>query len=203
MKKHLLAAALVAIAAPAWADVATTTIDLKPLFNLVIWPMLSVIGLALAGFIATRISTWTGSQNEARNRALINDILQSGLQAAQARVATSNIQHIDVQDGIVAGALQYAVANGPDALKKAGVDVTTPEGRAAVSQKLEAMLAPAVMVAVSSPVDVSVATAATIANPAIPVGPAAPTITDAGAPVVAPAAGSIAQVTADAAPPTN
>lgn len=179
-----------------------TTIDITPLFNLVIWPMLSVVGLALASFIAAKISSYTGSQNQERNRTLINGILQSGLQAAQARVATSNIQNVEVQSGIVADALKYAVANGPEALKKAGIDITSPEGQREVAEKIEAMLAPAVMVAAASPNDVSVATAATIANPVIPVGPTAPTVSNPAVPVVA-AVGSIAQVTADAAPPVN
>jgi len=61
------------------------------------------------------------------------------LQLAQARVATLNIEHVDVQNKIIADALNYAIASAPDAVKGLGLD------EAALAEKLRARLAPAVL----------------------------------------------------------
>lgn len=171
-----------------------TSIDLAPLFSQVIWPALSVIALALAGYIAKKIANKADADTQEKTRKLVNGVLQAGLQLAQRKVASSNMENVDIQDGIVADALKYAVANGPVALKALGVDVSTPEGREEVTQKIESMLAPAIMVAVSSKKSVSVATAASIVNPTVPTGPSATVEADTS---------SISEVTAAAKPPIN
>lgn len=144
---------------------AATAIDLQPILNLVVWPVLGALGMALAGLITARVNQWLGLKNNAFLQATLEKAIQSGLQAAQARVATMNIQHVDVQSKILADASTYVLSHVPDTLKAAGIDVSTPAGAMELAEKLEARLAPAIMVAVSSPTDVSVATAATIANP--------------------------------------
>lgn len=178
-----------------------TEIDLAPLINIG-WQFLSIVALALAGYIAKKFTDKADAQTKEKLRVLVNGILQSGLQMAQAKVSTANIERVEVQSGIVADALRYAVENGPAALKKLGVDVSTVEGKREIADKLESMLAPAVMVAASSKSDVSVATAATIANPHVPTGPAVIT-TEPLAPATGTGGASVAQVTADAKPPST
>lgn len=144
-------------------------IDFGPLFSLVIWPALSVVFLALAGVIAARIQKKWGIEVDKKT---IETAVQSGLQLAQAKVASANISSVTVQNKIVADAANYAIAHVPDALKNLGVDVSTEQGKASLQEKIEARLAPAVLVAASSQEPMSVAAAATIANPSVASAPA-------------------------------
>lgn len=159
---------LLAINAAA-ADGQSFVIDFGPLFNLVIWPALSVVAIALAGVIAARIQKKWGIEVDKKT---IETALQSGLQLAQSKVASSNISSVTVQSKIVADAANYAIAHVPGALKNVGVDVTTEAGLASLQEKLEARLAPAVLVGASSEAPMSVAAAATIANPNVASAPA-------------------------------
>lgn len=138
------------------------TIDLAPLFNTVIWPALSVLALAVVGVLANRIQKKWGVELDKKT---IDAAVQAGLQLAQSKVASSNISSIQVQSKIVADTANYAIAHVPDALKNLGVDVSTAEGKTSLQEKIEARLAPAVMVGASSAIPMSVAAAATIANP--------------------------------------
>jgi hypothetical protein len=165
---------LVAGVFPARAEAVTQdakgfVIDFGPLFTLVVWPTLSVVFLALAGVIAARIQKKFGIEVDKKT---IETAVQAGLQLAQSKVASSNINSVTVQNGIVAAAANYAIAHVPDALKNIGVDVSTDAGKASLQQKIEARLAPAVMVGASSQAPMSVAAAATIANPSVASAPA-------------------------------
>ena len=168
-----------------------TEIDLNPLFSQVVWPALSIVALALAGYIAKKIANKADADTQDKVRILVNNVLQSGLQAAQAKVASSNIERPNVQAGIIADALNYASLHGPEALKKLGIDMTTEAGQKEIYAKLQSMLAPSVMLAVASPNNVSVATAATALNSAVSTASpatAVPSITvDPANPVPAPA----------------
>lgn len=165
----LIAGVFPARAETATQDAQAFVIDFGPLFNLVIWPALSVVFLALAGVIAARIQKKWGIEVDKKT---IETAVQAGLHLAQSKVATSDITKIEVQSKIVADAANYAIAHVPDALKNMGVDVSTDAGKASLQEKIEARLAPAVMVGVSSQAPMSVAAAATIANPSVASAPA-------------------------------
>jgi hypothetical protein len=167
----------VARAATGTEDAQTFVIDFGPLFTLVIWPALSVVALALAGVIAAGIKKKWGVEVDKKT---IETAMQAGLQLAQSKVASADITSLTVQSKIIADTANYAIAHVPDALKNMGVDVTTDAGKASLQEKIEARLAPAVMVGVSSQAPMSVAAAATIANPSVasaaaPVDDTAPT----------------------------
>ncbi len=165
-----LACILLALRSAMAADsVQQFTIDFGPLFTLVIWPALSIIAVAIASVIAFQLKSRFGLEVDKKT---IETALQSGLQYAQSKASQANISSVVVQNKIVADAANYVISHVPDTLKSVGVDVSTPEGRANLQEKLEARLAPAVMVGDSSQTEMSVATAATIANPAIPSQPA-------------------------------
>ena len=144
-------------------------IDFGPLFTLVIWPTLSVVLIAVAGVIAARIQKKWGIEVDKKT---VETAVQSGLQLAQSKVANANITSFAVQNQIVAQAANYASSHVPGALKKLGVDVSTEAGRAGLREKIEARLAPAVMVGLTSSEPMSVAAAAVIANPSVPSVPA-------------------------------
>ncbi|HTE35720.1 MAG TPA: hypothetical protein VK634_06885 [Reyranella sp.] len=148
-----------------------TTVDLKPLLDQVVWPLVGAVLAALATFLTTKLAQWLKLKSSAMLQATVEAALNNGLQLAQAKVATLNISNIGVQSEIVAQAAAYAIARAPDALKSVGIDTTTPQGLAAVRDQIEARLAPAVLVGAASPLDLSVGTAATIANPSIATGP--------------------------------
>lgn len=165
-----LATALVLLANTASAETAAGfVIDFGPLFNLVIWPALGVVFLAVAGVIAKRVEAKWGLKVD---KETIETAVQAGLQLAQAKVASANITSVAVQSEIIANAANYAIAHVPDTLKRVGVDVSTAAGKAALQEKIEARLAPAVMVGESSLEPMSVAAAATIANPSVASAPA-------------------------------
>lgn len=158
----------------AWAQtrgeqVQTFTIDFAPFFTMVVWPTLSVILLALASVVALRIQKKWGIEVDKKT---IETAVNSGLQLAQAKVASSDITRVSVQNEIIAQAANYAIAHVPGALKNLGVDITTEAGRASLMEKIEARLAPAVMVGEASPGPMTVAAAATIANPDVATVPA-------------------------------
>lgn len=157
----------------AWAagagDAQEFVVDFGPLFTLVVWPSLSAIALAVVGVITARIQKKWGIEVDKKT---VETAVQAGLHLAQAKVASANISSVTVQNKIVADAANYAIAHVPDALKNLGVDVSSEEGKASLQEKIEARLAPAVMVGASSLQPMSVAAAATIANPSVASAPA-------------------------------
>lgn len=167
--KRLVIILLLLPAAARAESVQQFTIDFAPLFNAVIWPALSAIAVAIAGVIASRIQKRFGIEVDKR---AIETAMQNGLQLAQSKLSSSNISSVNVQNRIVADAANYAITHVPDALKNLGVDVSTAAGKANLQEKLEARLAPAVMVGASSQAPMSVAAAATIANPGVASAPA-------------------------------
>ncbi len=150
-------------------EVKTFVVDFTPLFNTVIWPALAAIAMAIVGVLIDRIRKTWGIDVD---RKTIETAVNNGLQLAQARMASSDLTRASVQNEIIAGAANYAISHVPGALKNLGVDITTPEGRASLMEKIEARLAPAVMVAEATPGPVTVAAAATIANPDVSTAPA-------------------------------
>jgi hypothetical protein len=150
-------------------EVKTFVIDFTPLFNTVIWPALSVLAMAVVGVLVNRIQKKWGVEIDKKT---IESAMTNGLQLAQSKFSQADLTQLRVQSEIVAGAANYAISHVPSALKNLGVDVTTQEGRESLKEKLEARLAPAVMVAEASPGPVSVAVAATIANPNVSTAPA-------------------------------
>lgn len=159
----------------------------------VFWPCLSILVPVVAGVIALQIKQKFGIQVD---QATVEKALQNGLQKAQAEVATMNMGSADVQKSIVNKTMEYAIDHAPAALKSVGVDIATAEGQKLLGDKIAARLAPAVLVAASSKADMSVATAATIANPNVSTAP--------GGDMIPPGpATPIAQTAADAAKPTG
>lgn len=144
-------------------------IDFGPLFTLVVWPALGIVAVAVAGIIANAIKNKFGVEIDKKT---IETALQNGLQLAQKQVANANISSVTVQNEIIASTANYAITHASDALKSLGVDVTTDAGKANLVEKIEARLAPAVMVGASSQAPMSVAAAATIANPSVASAPA-------------------------------
>lgn len=127
-----------------------------------------------------RVAKWLGIQNTAVLQSTVDAAMRNGLQLAQAKVATLNIENVQVQKGIISDAVRYAIASAPGAIKALGLD------EKALAEKLSARLAPAVLAAAATEGPVSVGAAATAVNPAVqtapipiaaappPVGPAAP-----------------------------
>ena len=149
------------------ADAAAPTINLKPLLEQVVWPTLSAHGLVLGTWLVQRVAKWLGLQNTATLQGAMEAAMHNGLQLAQAKAATLNIEHVDVQNQIVADALKYAIAQAPAAAKGLGLDAD------ALAEKLRARLAPAVLAAAATPGEVTVAAAASAVNPAVQSAPIA------------------------------
>ena len=147
-----------------------TTIDLNPLFVQVVWPFLGVVATAVASVIAYKVNKWLGLKENTINQDLIEVALKNALQAAQAKVATSDIANIKVQSRIIADAGNYVVRHVPDTLLALGVDVTTVAGQQELAEKIGSRLAPAVLVGTDR--NMTVGAAATLVNPAVPTAPA-------------------------------
>lgn len=143
----------------------TYTVDLSPLFSQVVWPILSAVALALAGWIGNIARKHFGEKTGEVVQARLAEAMSEGLKLAQVQVKNSDIEKIETQSQILAGAANYVSAHAGDTLEKLGV---TPQ---LLDEKLSALLAPAVMVAAAQPGTVSVATAATQADPAIATAP--------------------------------
>lgn len=143
------------------------TINLAPLLDQVVWPTLVALGLVLGTWLVQRLAKRLGIQNTAALQNTMEAAMTNGLQLAQAKVATLNIEDIRVQHQIIADAVNYAIASAPAAAKGLGLD------KDALAERLSARLAPAVLAAAATEGRVSVGAAATVVNPAVQNAPVA------------------------------
>lgn len=148
-------------------------IDLKVLMDTVVWPLVMII---MSGIVIPYVAKKLKIENNRQAISTVETALTNGIKLAQARFANSNIQRIEVQDEMVATAANYVIKHVPDALKLLGIDLTTEAGRATIAEKLQARIAPMLVVATAVPGNVSVATASMLSST---VATAPATLTDA------------------------
>jgi len=107
--------------AQAAAAAANTSIDFKPLLDQVVYPALSVVAIAGAGWIAAKINKRLKLENDSIVRGYLETALQRGLDFAKSQTAGVNLT-VDVKNEMVAAAANYAIKKVPDALKHFRID---------------------------------------------------------------------------------
>lgn len=136
MKRYSLLAALLLIATPAFAE--GTTVDLGAAYQAAaafFLPIISVLGAAIAGWLANLIRVKFNLDIEAKHREAIQTALTNAAGYALAKGATLvEGKQLDVHSPAVAAAINYALAAAPDAIKYFGI---TPEN---IAEKLAAKL---------------------------------------------------------------
>lgn len=115
-----------------------TTIDLSPLVNGVILPLLAPVLLAVVTWAATKVAALAHIQIQDSQRDVLTAAVNNGLAFAEQKLA--GYEHVSADDK-VAAAVNYILPKVPDALKGLGV---TPEHLAQlVTARLPAPAAPA------------------------------------------------------------
>lgn len=128
-------------------------LDFCPLIPVINGMIVTVAGILTAAspIMAYYIVTWLRNHGIAVTQAgqkLISDrigaTIQNGLKFAEAGAdAGVSKLSIEVKDPKVATAANYVIAQSPDLLKKAGIDITTDEGQATVVRRITAEMQPA------------------------------------------------------------
>lgn len=93
-------------------------IDLSPLINGVIIPLLTPILIALVGWAATKVAALAHIQIQDSQRAVIGDAVTNGLAFAEQKLAPYEQVTADQK---VAAAVNYILPKVPDALKSLGI----------------------------------------------------------------------------------
>jgi hypothetical protein len=92
--------------------------------------LLDALLLAMLSLLAKRAFTKLGLVVTQAQQDNLDDIAHKavtfGISTATADIKAKGWDHIDVKNAVVAAAGQYAVAQFPDALKQAGVDISNP-----------------------------------------------------------------------------
>lgn len=101
--------------------VAAATIDLSPLINGVILPLLTPVLLAVATWAATKVAAYAHFQIQDGQRALLSSAIDNAIAYAEQLLAGK--ESVTANDK-VATAVNYLLPKVPDALKSLGV---TPE----------------------------------------------------------------------------
>ena len=153
-------------AVSAGVDISGVLNDLLQVAGLVIL----AIGGTLATIVANKLRTKYGIQvtdaQAAQMQDTANKALTWAITKSSAEIKANGWDHLPTQQGIIADAAQYAVAQFPDVMASAGLDISTPAAQNATAQKLAATVMQRVLPA-------AMATAAD--SPATPpVVPAAP-----------------------------
>lgn len=124
------------LAGPAFAEDGRVALGPVSVF---VQPYLSVLAevaiTALLGFLATRLSAWTGITIEASHREALHSAAMTGVNLALSRldVSMSGVS-VDVRSAVVADAVAWVLRSVPDALKH--LNVTPEKVRAIVEAKL-------------------------------------------------------------------
>lgn len=151
---YLAVAALLALCAlsgaPAFAEGATVpvaeswAINMRPLINEVVVPILAGLLGLLATWISTRLVGVLKLEHDDALRGIIENGMQKGIAYALSKLddATKSMPlSFEVRSKIVADAANYVIGATPDALKKLGVTKDAIER--AVAARLEIIVNPA------------------------------------------------------------
>lgn len=127
LRMALMLAVLISIEAPAFAQAAapatpTFGIDLRPLLNEIVLPLVGAAALWLATWLATRIAGWLKISRDDRVRAYLEKALLLAIDYGKSRLEQGGPLTFQVKSQIVAAAANYAVEHVPGALKHFGVD---------------------------------------------------------------------------------
>lgn len=140
-------------------------VDAKPFWDQVLWPIIGAVAMALVAWIVRLLTPYIGANAAKALDDRLTKAMQDGLASAQLQFQGNSLESFNVQNEVLAKALNYVAKHAGEDLKKAGV---TDE---LLKEKLNAMLAPAIMLATAQPGMTTVAQVATQANPAIPTAP--------------------------------
>jgi len=137
----LLAGAALAQTSPAPG----TTVDFGPVLVQIVMPAVGIIVSALAAWGVKKLADLAGIKADEKAIAVVNDVMQKGLAFATSKIGTIPLK-VDVRSPVIADAASYALAHGPDALKRLGI---SPEQ---LAEKLVARyIDPSVPVGVTTP----------------------------------------------------
>lgn len=122
---------------PSAPALSPTQVDIAPLINQVVVPLLGALGGLLVTWLVAKVCGWLGIQANSQVAGVLETAMQNGLAFAQSQLKDkvgNGVVPIDVKNQVIATAANYVIAHTPGAMKTLGVD------QASLIQKIEARL---------------------------------------------------------------
>ncbi len=116
-------------------------IDVIPFLDYIVG-LLGVVVAAVIGVVGKKLSEKYNLEIEDRHRVVLQETLGYGLLLAmnKAKEVYKDTIPLTVRNEVVGTALKHIVKSTPDALKKFGIDPSTPEGNKRIHEMIEARL---------------------------------------------------------------
>ena len=103
---------------------ADTTINVAPLINEVVIPIVVALAGVLATWLSTKLAALLGVKKDDALAARLEEAMKNGLAFAQSQLADKFDKgpiDIDVKNHLIASAADYASSHVPDTLKQLGI----------------------------------------------------------------------------------
>jgi hypothetical protein len=121
----------------------STTVDLSPLLNQVVWPVLGTVLTALVGWLITRASTYFHLASQDTIRSYVMTATQNGVAAIEAKLAGTPLT-VDTHSAKVAAVASHLITTVPSGLKALGftLEPNDPKLVAMISAQLNQLAPP-------------------------------------------------------------